>query len=376
MNTFTEIAGSDDAQFVFDAVVAPLSPGAPCGASARHEPVFTEIRLLREEDDPRLPMRQWERQLKRADWAGIERLCIDMLTTRSKDLQIVVWLIECWTRQRGLAGLGHGLQLLDVLLRLYWPSLHPLIEEDGDCDARLAPLEWLNESLSASVRVHVALLRLGGDQPQPVTLADWERVAAPGDAAGATVAGGAPTRADLVAAARAGADLAATRAAAGHALKSLRCVSAFLAERLGAAAPNLEKLQQVLEAVQRVLMQWAPAERAGAGPAGHAELDARAGDGSDAAGSGLADPSRGPDDDVAAPPAPPVIAGWRDRGEAYATLEALAEYLSGLEPHSPAPFLIHRAVRWSRMPLPEVLAEIIREEGDLNRLVKVLGITL
>lgn len=374
MNAFADIAVADEQQ-ILDDVVAPLEPDAPCGVSARHDPVFTEIRLLREEDDPSLPMRQWERQLKRADWALIERRCIGMLTTRSKDLQIVAWLIESWTRQRGLPGLSRGLGLLDGMLRLYWPLLHPLIEADGDCDARLAPLEWLNESLSASVRVHVALLQLGGGKPQPVTLADWERVAAAEDAAGVHASSGpegALTRAGVFAAAAwPDAGIAATRAAAVDSGESLRRVIAFLGDQLGADAPNLGKLQNVLESIQRVLIQWIPEERECAGTADLAAVDAGGEDGAAAVRLSV------PEDNVAAEARAPVaIPAWRGRDDAYAALESLADYLTRLEPHSPAPFLIRRAVKWSRMSLPEVLAEVVREEGDLNRLVNVLGIAL
>ncbi len=66
--------------------------------------------------------------------------------------------------------------------------------------------------------------------------------------------------------------------------------------------------------------------------------------------------------------------GWRSREEAYRTLEALADYLGKVEPHSPTPYLIRRAVTWGRMELPELMAEIVREEGDLNRLISLLGL--
>jgi hypothetical protein len=36
--------------------------------------------------------------------------------------------------------------------------------------------------------------------------------------------------------------------------------------------------------------------------------------------------------------------------------------------------LIRRAVSWGRMPLPELMQEVLREEGDLNRLFTVLGL--
>lgn len=69
-----------------------------------------------------------------------------------------------------------------------------------------------------------------------------------------------------------------------------------------------------------------------------------------------------------------VVGQWRDRNEAYVTLDALADYLVAVEPHSPTPFLLRRAARWGRMPLPEVLAEVLQDEGDLNRLMNVIGI--
>ncbi|MDN2710539.1 type VI secretion system protein TssA [Janthinobacterium sp. SUN118] len=357
-----------------NALLAPLSPEAPCGESARYDAVCMEIRLLREEDDPSLPMGQWERPLKRADWALIEQHCGEVLTARSKDVQIAAWLAEAWLRQRGFAGLYHGLRLVDALLRDYWPDVHPLIDDDGDADARLAPLEWLNESLSVSVRLHAPLLVLGGKLP-PLTLADWERMTAqdvapvPGERADAGAGEDAPlTRADIVfAAAQMGGELARVGAAVAHGLDCLDGMADFLDTRLGEQAPRLLKLRGVLETVQRVLLQLQDEQALDPAPdEAEAELAACA-----APDGGDAMPAAAP----AASPAP-MAARWRNRTEAYATLEALAEYLAQIEPHSPTPFLIRRAVNWGRMPLPEVIAEIIREEGDLNRLVNVLGIRL
>ena len=70
------------------------------------------------------------------------------------------------------------------------------------------------------------------------------------------------------------------------------------------------------------------------------------------------------------------VTHWRSRREAYATLEALADYLSEVEPPIPTPFLIRRAANWGRMSLPEVIAEIISQEGDVSRLFQILGIKL
>lgn len=372
MNAMSDFPVNQADRQVLAQILAPLAPDAPCGMAASFDPVFTEIRLLREEDDPSLPMRQWERPLKLADWAQIETRCVEMLCTRSKHLQIAVWLLEAWMRQRGLAGLCQGLGMLDALLRRYWTALHPMIEEDGDCDLRLAPFEWLNESLSVGVRVHAALLPLEGCRPPYLTLADWERLTAqdmadPDGKPDSAERGDmqAPLlRADiLVIAAQSGAHVRTARAAVSQCLAALNAMNAFLNEQLGMAAPNLSRLQTTLETAERVLVQLQPEQKA-------IDMDDEP----------VIEPISV---DTNAAPTPSAhisteiaTSGWRNRDEAYATLDALAQYLMAIEPHSPVPFLICRALRWGSMPLPKLLAEIMREEGDLNRLVGVLGLKL
>lgn len=351
-------------------LLAPLSPDAPCGPAPRYDPVFTDIRLLREEDDPGLPMGQWERPLKRADWDGIEQRCTAMLTTRSKDLQLAAWLAESWLRRHGLDGLARGLRLIDALLRRYWTPLHPVIEDDGDTDARLAPLEWLNQSLSDSVRVHAVLLTLDDDKVVHITLADWDGMALSASAPPpAKPVPGAPpprTRADIAAGAGAHqADVAAMQRAVVRGLDSLHAIVGVLDHHLGDDGPKLHKLQGVLEAVQRLLSQWQP--QAG----DTALIGVTMGQAPETLGDAAALPPIAAD---SSPASPIVLQHWRNRNEAYATLATLADYLAEVEPHSPTPFLIRRAVKWGRMSLAEVMVEIIEEEGDLSRLLNILGV--
>lgn len=373
-------AGDAPFDAVFDHLLAPLDADQPCGPPARHDAVVTEIRLLREEDDPSLPMGQWERPLKQAHWPLIERHCLDLLATRSKDLQTVVWLAEAWMRQRGFAGLRQGLALLDALLHRYWTPLHPLIEDDGDCDARLAPLEWLNQTLSTGIRVHAPLFVVEHCRPPQLSLADWERLSAQDlaqDSEGAAPGQQRSVRAELLdGASLAPDDLAATLAAVRDSLGYLEAITSLLHQRLQEQAPRLLKLENVLQAAHRVLLQVQAGQPSAAltlvGAPDRNDRPAPAADG--ALESGLQDGSAALAVTSAGDAAAVLAAGWRDRNEAYATLDALAEYLARLEPHSPTPFLLRRAVRWGRMPLPEVLAEVLREEGDLNRLLNVLGL--
>lgn len=352
-----------------EVLLQPISKELPCGPALRYDPIFTEIRLAREEDDPSLPMGNWERPLKRADWALIEARSITMLSSRSKDLQIAAWLLEAWVRQSGFDGLYRGLSLIDRLVRQLWEPLHPMIE-DNDEDARIAPLEWLNESLSATLRLHVPLLKVVGRKPPLVTLIDWDRMiavelAGPGHTTDKPGADDGPlTRADVVAYAhlRLGREMALKREIVKRCLNCLETMVAFVEIQLGSRSPNLSKLKGTLVAFERVMAQLIvePTED---------EIMPEPDDSDD-------DLQTIGESPLIAEAAKPRVtsAGWKNRKEAYATLESLADYLSAIEPHSPTPYLLRRAVKWGNMPLPELMAEIIREEGDLNRLANVLGL--
>jgi type VI secretion system protein ImpA len=352
-------------QETLELLLKPIAEDMPCGPALRYDPIFTEIRLAREEDDPSLPMGEWERPLKRADWPMIESRCKAMLGSRSKDLQIAVWLLEAWTRQDAFDGLYRGLSLVDRLVRQFWEPLHPMIQDD-DADARVAPLEWLNGAFAVTVRLHMPMIKIANRKPPGLTLADWEAMTARELAAGGHVienaeAGEAPmTRQEVIGYSqqRLGRELALKQQVLRRCINCLETMLAFLDLQLGSQSPNLSKLKAVLVAIERVLVQLAPEVKEEEVPMMQETREEDTG--------GATDPA-----------AAPVVAlsGWKNRHEAYATLSALADYLSLVEPHSPTPYLLRRAVNWGRMPLPELMAEIIREEGDLNRLVNMLGLT-
>ena len=352
-----------------DALCKPLGENTPSGPSIRFDPIFTEIRLAREEDDPNLPMGVWERPLKRADWAQIEARCKTTLAKHSKDLQIAAWLTEAWTRQYGLDGLFRGLVLVERLLARFWNTLHPQLDDDGDAEMRVAPLEWMNASLAATIRVRIPMLRRSGGPASRFSLADWERMTtvelspARQEEARKT-AGENPealqTRAEIIEYAQAnlGADVERSTQLVRGCLAAVLSIASFADARLGMEAPNMSKLRDTLRAMERVLLQMTPPDK------GDAMTPEQA----------PAAPDAGPATAAAAAPAALALGGWNNRDEAYAALEAIADYLSKIEPHSPTPYLLRRAVNWGRMPLPELMAEIIREEGDLNRLGHLLGL--
>lgn len=344
-------------------LLAPISVSQPCGSWLRHDSVYQRIAEARREDDVRLPQGIWEQALKRADWALVEQLCEHALAHRSKDLQIAAWLAEAWLRQRGLPGLTDGLHLLAGLLEHYWEGVFPHMER-GDVEYRVAPFVWLNKNVVLALgSVQVA----AGASPagRLFTLLEWSQVLRREQQGGAARKDNAATASDEVVLTRQHfstavcmtpprfyADMQDQLRGADAALRQLAEV---LEHCLGDATPALSGIQGRLDDCSQVSQELAgvrwPEETQALQQ--EEEMDsvqelpaARAAD----AGGAL-----------------------RSRDEAYRRLEEVAEYLMRTEPHSPVPYLVRRAVTWGKLPLGELLQELLDSESDLKQINRLLG---
>jgi type VI secretion system protein ImpA len=56
------------------------------------------------------------------------------------------------------------------------------------------------------------------------------------------------------------------------------------------------------------------------------------------------------------------------RSDVYRRLSEVGEQLRILEPHSPVPFLVRKAIAWGNLPFPELLRTLAREEGLMSML--------
>ena len=61
-------------------------PEGPAGPPLRYDPVCARIREARTEEDASLPMGEWTRPLKKADWRTAEMLCTEVLQRCRKAL--------------------------------------------------------------------------------------------------------------------------------------------------------------------------------------------------------------------------------------------------------------------------------------------------
>jgi len=64
----------------------------------------------------------------------------------------------------------------------------------------------------------------------------------------------------------------------------------------------------------------------------------------------------------------------RGRSDAYKQLSEIADYLAAIEPHSPTPHLIRRAVSWGGMTMTELFDDLVQNESDLRAIYALLGI--
>ena len=133
-----------------DDLLNPIPGDNPCGESLRYAAVYDKIKEARREDDD-APQGDWQHERKSADYPLVIKLAGEILATKSKDLQIAVWLTEALIKTESFTGLRAGLDLIRGLIGNFWEGLYPEIDE-GDLELRAAPLDWLGSRMDAPLR--------------------------------------------------------------------------------------------------------------------------------------------------------------------------------------------------------------------------------
>ena len=134
-----------------DDLLNPIEGPNPSGGNLRYDPVYDKIKeARREEAQP--PPGMTEQDRKVSDNAQVIKLTTDLLTKKTKDLQLAAWLTEAWLKQRGFGGLKDGLGLCCGLVDKFWDTVYPEIE-DGDAESRGAPLGFLGVKLDIPLKL-------------------------------------------------------------------------------------------------------------------------------------------------------------------------------------------------------------------------------
>jgi type VI secretion system protein ImpA len=349
-------------------LLSPIAGDGPGGIDLRLDPSPTSTYYSVK--DARSTARAAERQRLlegeqsdgAADWKPVlERGCA-ALAEKSKDLEIAAYVVEALLRLQGFAGLRDGFRLLRELVERFWEHLYPLPDEDG-IDSRVAPLAGLNGEGSEGTLLGPLMSTplTAGSSVGPYSYSDYQQAQALSgleeEAREKRIARGAVTMEQFSQA------VTETPSEFFDNLVSLlkECQEEFgkLSEGLdkvcGERAPPTsairEHLGQCLDAVRTTaghkLKSEAPAAQEGA-------------EGAQTAATG-----------AVAARAPGEV---QTREEAFATIQKIADFFRRTEPHSPLCYALDQVVRWGRLPLPELLRELVPDQGPREYYGRLVGL--
>ena len=355
-----------------DALLAPISDDAPTGSDIREHASPTSAYYTIK--DARTAARAAERNGLFDDstdgaaehWRQVLENGPAILKDAAKDLEIASWLVEALTRRHGFAGLRDGISLLEKLVDEYWDNLYPLPDEDG-IETRVAPLTGLNGEGAEGVLI--APIRnipiTEGQSVGPFTywhyqqaldvqkLADEETRAQRAASLGFTLA-----EIEKAVSETDAAFFETLRDDIEHALAGYRRLSAALDERCGThEAPPTSNitnvLDEVLGAVNHLARDRFPV------PTDESDSD-----------SALEDESSAQTANTSAPGTQKA----RTREEAFRQLVDISDYFRSTEPHSPLSYMLDKAVRWGRMPLHELIGELIPDSSSRDYYASLTGV--
>jgi type VI secretion system protein ImpA len=330
-----------------DALVAPVPGDAPAGAPLPYD-VRLKLEELRKEINPADYDEEDARRppsYRPPDWAGIVKLAKETLSSKSKDLLVAARLVEALVIQERFVGLRDGIKLLHRLAGEAWDRVHPMIEQGETLEPREGPFKWLNQigygsQFPRTLRV-TPLFIVGG---KGFGFEDWQskdRKAAFDTAASAVKL---ETAQDLVD------DLKAAK-------EELHALCDVLNDKMGEFAPDLvssENNENIGAAINDCLKvaNQVLGKKTGTASTGDDGSSATGG----AGGGGT------------------VALNLSSRADAYRMLNEAADLLQRLEPHSPIPYLVKRAVYLGELKFPELMKALLRENAALDELYRLVGV--
>ncbi len=360
----------------FATLLAPLGGDNPAGEDLRANSSPTSPYYAVK--DARSAARAAERQVvvegeetgNPPDWRPVLQLGVKALAEKTKDLEIVAYLIEALTRLHGFAGLRDGLRLARELAEQFWDNLYPLPDEEGIA-TRVSPLTGLNGDDAEGTLINpIARVPLTeGASGMPYAYFHFQQAEAlsklPEDARDRRIAQGSVSMEmfEKAVAETPGGFFTNLVQDVEQSQEELSKLVSVLAEKCGDYAPPSSQIRTALtsclEAVcflarDKLAMSRLTAEQPASEQAEQeGEASSRGGGGGGLDG---------------------VSDAIRTRDDAFRTLLKVADFFRRTEPHTPVSYALEQAVRWGRMSLPELLTELIADETARQTFFKRVGI--
>lgn len=339
-------------------IIAPVGEDVPCGVNIRSDP--NHRGLYYRIKDARNLARSIERSVSPGEplrlaqeWHEVSDLGRQILTSASKDIEILAWLAEAQIRLNGYSGLRVVFQASAFLLERYWDDIHSI--SNDSIEDKLAPLSGLNGVSGEGTLIQA--LRLAPLVPSTGfaqhTLWDYQLAQRVGE----------EERLETLhhAAAEAG-----TEAMAAHLALVSECSAAFeaLGKTLGArcgelAPPSANTRNLLLEAAAAIRMLAGLDEEISISSGSPAE---------DVLPAGELDGGCGFQQSKS------HAAAIASREDAFGILLTVARYFRCAEPHSPLSMALETLVRRGRMDFSELLAELLPDTQLRDTVLTAAGI--
>ncbi|OUS30153.1 hypothetical protein A9Q99_06650 [Gammaproteobacteria bacterium 45_16_T64] len=366
-----------------ESFLEPISEDAPVGSNIRDD--RTANSLFYQIKDARERARTAERNamLENDDgvsaydeWRTVLEVAPTILKEASKDIEVAAWYIEALTRIHGYAGLRDGFALAQQLAEKYWDDMFPIPDEDDYEDVRetrCAPYAGLNgEGREGTLIPPLRNIEITEDREME-PFAYWQYL----QAMEIQKVADEEVREERIAAAGISVDIfqraidSSSLEFCQHLIGDLEgCLEAFMAlsdtldEKGGEFSPPSSNIKNILNEILGVINHLAKDKLALAAPAEDA-AEAEAGEDGAAAATG------------GAPSAANVAAtAVQSREEAFKQLLRISDFFMKTEPHSPVPYAIEKAVRWGRMPLHELMNELLTDSQTRETYELVTGVKL
>lgn len=342
-------------------LLAPLDGDDPAGARPSildrnklkdYREDFDPERDLSDEDrrDPKYA----EAQKKVPQWDKVLQYGTQYFSRTGKDLTVALAMTEALTKQAGFAGLRDGLKFLRRLCEDCWDRMHPVIDDPtnpDDVEGRVAPFAFIDDEIKTpffpnSVRSiplldtpdgvpvsFAACQTYGPDSPAKVTQDEFR-------AAVSSANDGQVER------------IRAMNEDIDEALVELQALVDVLDAKAGSNAPGLGGLRKAIQDCQSMTQEAVRLRGSGAEP------DAEPGDAETTGGNGEAHAGGGGGGTN--------LGSVRTRDDVYAKFNELTLILERIDPHSPVPFMIRRAMEMRDLKFPELVDKLTSAKPVLD----------
>ena len=357
----------------WERILAPISKDRPAGEFLIYKGAYDDIREARREDNVNLDQGIWQAELKKPDWEKVEAICLNSLMFQSKDLQIAAWLLESWISLYGFEGVKFGLELMFRLSQDFWEEIFPF--DDKDIETRVVPFDWIDEKLYAKLKL-ISIYENETDKKVEYNYIDWELASRNENG----LRMGASTDqekddSDFHTHASYLDDCKRPDHGFFHekqtfledSLINLNVLEQFLDEKCGKNSPSLrhfrDSLQSILRLVENIIKHRGE------------EKSLTVLSQNKIKGLNMEDC---PEEKIGSSSRQVVMGAGPEnissREDAYRVLQEVTQYLEAIEPHSPTPYLLRRAVAWGGVSFAQLLDELVRDPSDVRIIYEFLGL--